>query len=79
MDEFFSVVGFFADGAGHEYMRVHLNAVDAVRTAHRYALSPAADAGVLERVMIVDARDYAVFEWVRGQGVTWPLEMAGGQ
>jgi hypothetical protein len=67
----FSVCQFFADGT-HEYYKRYVDAPTAVKAAHFLCHNVAAKFGVTHRVIITDGGDHCVFEWKRGEGVTWP-------
>lgn len=71
MLELFNVVQFFPDGS-HEYVSRNVGPEEAVTTAKSYTERPAAVLGVIARVIITDADDFCVFEWKRGEGVTYP-------
>jgi hypothetical protein len=73
----FSVYQFFTDG---QYERVRQNVSDeeAVLAARHYTTSVAARVmGIVERVIITDGGDFTVFEWKKGEGVTFPPEARG--
>lgn len=70
-DERFDVWQFFPDGL-HERVREGVSAKEAVEAAHHYATCPAARIGIVRRVIIVGDGDDCVFEWLYGQGVTFP-------
>jgi hypothetical protein len=72
----FSVCQFFADGT-HEYVRRYVTAKEAVEAARHYTQNVAVTMCVVERVIITDGGDDCVFEWKRGEGVTWPEEARG--
>lgn len=71
--EVFAVWQFFSDGT-HECVGRGLNAKEAVKKAHAYCRSVGATVGTTVRVIITDDCDYTVFEWKRGEGVTFPPE-----
>ena len=72
----FSVCQFFADGT-HEYVRRFVEPEAAVEAAHHYCHSVGAQLGYVDRVIITDGDDFAVFEWKKGEGVTFPPECVG--
>ena len=72
----FSVCQFFRDGS-YEYVRRYVGAEEAVKAAHHYSHSVGAQLGVVARVIITDGGDCTVFEWKRGEGVTFPPEARG--
>lgn len=74
----YSVVQFFADGS-HEYVRRGVGAEEAVKAARHYTDNVASKLGVVDRVIITDDDDVCVFEWRRGEGVTFPPECRGRQ
>jgi hypothetical protein len=67
----FSVCQFFEDGSS-EYVRRNVGAEEAVKAARHYTDNVAAKMGITSRVIITDGGDYCVFEWKRGEGVTYP-------
>ncbi len=67
----FSVYQFFSDGT-HECVRPNVGAVEAVETAKHYCSCVGAQVGSTCRVIITDIEDCCVFEWKRGEGVTFP-------
>jgi hypothetical protein len=69
----FSVVQFFADDLGHEYVRRNVSAEEAVAAAAHYCRSVGAQLGLVEKVIILDADDFVNFEWRRGEGLVYPL------
>jgi hypothetical protein len=69
-EELFSVSQFFADDS-YEYVRRNVGAEEAVRVAHRYCNSVAADCGITRRVIITDSGDCTNFEWQYGKGITF--------
>lgn len=71
MEEEFNVVQFF-DNDTYEYVRRRVGAREAVETAAHYTRSVAAQAGIVNRVIITDDGDHTVFEWRYGAGVTFP-------
>jgi len=77
MDELFSVYQFFLDGT-YECVRSRVFLEDAVRAAKHYTSSVGARIGTTQRVIITDNGDRTVFEWKRGEGITFP-EKAGMQ
>lgn len=74
----FSVVQFFEDG-GYEYVRRFVDAGEAVRAARHYTRSVGAQIGMVRRVIITDGGDFTNFEWMFGEGVTYPPEARGRQ
>lgn len=76
--ERFCVFQFFADGVS-ERVREFVPAEEAVKAAQHYTSSVGAQIGTTIRVIITDGGDYCVFEWKRGEGVTFPPEAKGYQ
>lgn len=72
----FSVCQFF-DSGDYEWVRNHVSAEEAVKAARHYTENVAARMGLIPRVIITDGNDYTVFEWKRGEGVTYPPESRG--
>lgn len=72
----FSVYQFFHDGS-HECLKSHVGAEEAVETARSFILRPAARIGFIQRVMITDGGDFAVFDWQHGKGVVYPPQEKG--
>jgi hypothetical protein len=66
----FSVCQFFEDGS-YEYVRRGVDAEEAVKVAHHYCTSVAAQMGITQRVIITDGGDCVNIEWKFGQGVTF--------
>lgn len=67
----FSVYQFFEDGQ-YERVRSFVGAEEAVKAAFHYTGSVAVKLGIVDRVIITDGGDFTVFEWKRGEGVTFP-------
>lgn len=68
MREEFSVVEFYDNGS-HAYVERWLDAERAVILAKVLTH----DAGNnVNRIIITDGGDDCVFEWKRGEGITWP-------
>lgn len=72
----FSVVQFFDDDS-YEYVRRYVGAEEAVKAAHHYTHNVATRLGLVARVIIEDGGGFTVFEWKRGEGVTFPPEARG--
>lgn len=68
----FSVCQFFANG-DYEYVRRWVSAQEAVNAARHYVDSIAAKAGIVSKVIIVDAGDHTNFLWERERGIVYPL------
>lgn len=75
-EELFSVWQFLKGGR-HECVGRGLGAKAAVETAKAYTERPAAQIGVIERIIITDDGDHTVFEWRFGPGVTFPPRGSG--
>jgi hypothetical protein len=71
MTDEFSVWIFFPDGSHVDEVR-WVDAETAVRLAKEITERPAAEIGLIERVIITDGGDNTCFEWKHGQGVTFP-------
>jgi hypothetical protein len=69
--DLFNVIQFFADDS-YEYVRRSVTAEEAVKACGHYCNSVGARMGFTKRVIITDAGDCVVFEWVNGEGVTFP-------
>ncbi len=68
----FSVYQFFVSG-DYERVRRHVSAEEAMNAARHYTTNVAAKLlGITERVIITDGGDATVFEWKKGEGVTFP-------
>jgi hypothetical protein len=69
----FSVYQFFLDD---KYERVldFVDAETAVKKAKSLSQSVGAKLGMTVRIIITDGGDHTVFEWKRGEGVTFPTE-----
>lgn len=74
----YSVCQFFEDET-YEYVCRYVKAEEAVNAAHHYCSSVGAKLGTTRRVIITDGDDSTTFEWVFGEGVTFPPEAAGAQ
>jgi hypothetical protein len=72
----FDVWQFFHDGS-QEKVREGVSAEEAVKAARHYTDNVAAQLGIVERVIITGDGDDCVFEWKRGEGVTFPEECRG--
>ena len=70
--EEFSVVQFFANDAGYEYVCRFVDGETAVETALQLSRSVGGRMGFVEKIIITDGGDYTVFEWQYGKGVTYP-------
>ena len=69
-DHKFTVFQSFINGT-REKVAEDLDPAEAVMIAFSKAISVPAKAGLVEDVIIVDEDDYCVFEWKRGEGVTF--------
>lgn len=67
----FSVCQFFDDET-YEYVRRFVSPEEAMEAVLHYTTSVAAALGMVQRVIITDGLDNCVFEWKKGEGVTWP-------
>jgi hypothetical protein len=69
----FSVYWWDPVGNFHDEIR-WATAEQAVEVARSLTARPAAQIGVIRRVIITDGGDFTVFEWKFGEGVTFPAE-----
>ena len=69
--ELFSVCQFFV-GGHYEYVRRFVPLEEAVTAVRHYTDNVAVKMGIVDRVIITDSGDCTVFEWKKGQGITWP-------
>jgi hypothetical protein len=67
----FSVCQFFKDGT-YEYVRRWVGAEEAVKTARHYCQCPAADLGIVVKVIITDGGDCTNFCWMAEDGLVFP-------
>jgi hypothetical protein len=67
----FSVYQFFLDDK-HESVLEFVDAETAVKKARALSQSVGAKLGMTVRIIITDGGDHTVFEWKRGEGVTFP-------
>lgn len=69
--EEFSVYAFLPDGRHWPVLRFvdAASAMHAARRATEATLGPVTKA---QRIIVTDGGDHTVFEWTRGEGVTWP-------
>jgi hypothetical protein len=74
----FSVCQFLRGGVC-EYVRRGVGPEEAVKAAHHYTHNVAVKLGFTERVIITDGDDCCVFEWRKGEGITFPPEAVGRQ
>jgi hypothetical protein len=74
----FSVWQFFATGY-YERVREYVNAQEAIKAVEHYTDNIAVKLGIVNRVIITDGGDNICFEWKRGEGVTFPPELARKQ
>lgn len=72
MADMFRVFFFARDGVSQEETLQPVPAQDAVAKAKRLTDSLPAKTGSIQRVVITDADDCCVFEWIHGQGVVFP-------
>jgi hypothetical protein len=74
----YDVIQFFADGS-HETVCEQVTALEAMKAARHYCTSIGAKLGMVEWVMILDDPDCCAFEWLYGQGVTFPRPQRGAR
>ena len=67
----FNVVIFDPDDR-YEYVQRWVDARTAIETAASYTTRPAAQIGIIRKVMVTDGGDSTVFLWEYGQGVVFP-------
>lgn len=72
----FSLYWWDPQGCQHEELR-YVDAGRAVDRAGTLSRGPAAQLGMVKRIMITDGGDYAVFEWTHEDGITFPPERRG--
>ena len=72
----FSVAQFFHDDF-YEYVARFVSAGEAVLLARNCTRSVAAQTGIVNRVIVTDGGDNTVFEWKRGEGITFPPQAKG--
>lgn len=71
----FSVYQFFEDDSC-ECVRQGVDAEEAVKASRHYASSFGAQLGMTRRVIITTGDDAICFEWLFGEGITYPKECA---
>jgi hypothetical protein len=77
-DAEFSVYQFLSDGTT-ERVRSFVVAEEAVNAFFHYTNSVAVKLGMVEKVMITDGGDQCVYQWEKGEGITWDgKDKAGG-
>jgi len=64
---------FAFDDGTHHYVEHWLGRREALMLAWHCFRKQEAKSGSINRVIITDGGDYTVFEWKRGDGITWPL------
>jgi hypothetical protein len=69
--DLFDVHQFFSDGT-NERVRQAVPAAESVTAAKHYTQCVGARLGTTVRVIITDASDAIVFEWIRDRGVVFP-------
>lgn len=70
-EERFSVVQFFPDDS-YEYVRERVTAQEAMKAVEHYINCVGARLGTTRRVIVTDSGDCTCFEWIYGQGITFP-------
>ena len=69
---------FWWDPTGeHHTEKQFVDAQTAVETSASLIKRPAAQLGMIRRVIITDGGDCTNFEWKYGEGVTFPIEAKG--
>ena len=76
MTEVFSVCQFFPDGS-YEYVRRHVDALEAVKAFKFYTTNVAARMKITQRVILTDGGDCVNMEWTCTEGCTYPPNMKG--
>lgn len=71
-EERFNVVIFY-EGGWWEYFLRDATAENAAKAAKRCVVN-LGERGLVEKVMITDADDFANFLWERGKGIIYPIE-----
>lgn len=72
----FSVYQFFPDES-YERVVEFVSFEKAARVAYQCCTSVGAKIGITQRVMLTDGGDCIVYEWIYGQGITYPPELVG--
>jgi hypothetical protein len=72
----FNLYWWDPQGNQHEELRF-VDAKRAVERAASLSRGPAAQIGMVKRIIITDGGDYTTFEWKKDHGVTYPPERAG--
>lgn len=72
----YSVVQFFADDS-YEKIVEFVGPEEAIRVAIQTCRSVGAKIGTTKRVIITDGGDFCNWEWIHGQGIVYPPEVAG--
>ncbi len=70
----YSVCQFFENDT-HEYVLRFVDAETAVVRAAALAKSVGGRIGTTKRIIITDAGDSIVFEWIHGQGIVYPPDL----
>ncbi len=74
-DESFNVVTFDADDRS-TYVARGLDVFNAVHRMKRETTNVAAQLGAVKRIIITDAGDLVVAEWIYGRGIVYPKGLA---
>lgn len=72
----YNVCQFFVDDT-HEYVKRSIGAEEAITLAIQLCRSVGGRLGTTKRVIITDEGDFTNWEWVFGQGIVYPPELAG--
>ena len=78
MSDFYSVWQFFPDDF-HECVARSVGAEEAVRIAHSCTTRPAAQMGIIRKVIVTDDGDCTCFMWEHDKGVVFPPSGADGK
>lgn len=72
----YNVCQFFVDES-YEYVVRNVGPEEAIQTAIQLCRSVGAKLGTTKRVIITDGGDHCNWEWIHGQGIVFPPEVAG--
>lgn len=69
---------FWWDPEGNQHTELqYVDAGRAVERAGTLSRGPAAQLGIVRRILITDGSDFGVFEWKADEGITYPPERRG--
>ena len=72
----YSVCQFFENGT-QEYVRRYVAMEEAVMVFKHYVTSVGAALGTTQCVILTDGGDFTNLEWVFGEGIVYPPQLAG--